>query len=61
MNLARSIKKEEEKKKLKEIRETYDKKPKNVCPRCHKRALFFINSKNEIYCVRCDNMVGKVK
>lgn len=48
----------EEKQKLKEIRNTYNKKPKEICPKCHEKSLFMTNSKNEVYCIRCNNLVA---
>lgn len=57
MNLKRSIERNKEKEKLKEIRNTYKKKPKEICPKCKKHTLFMINKGNELYCIRCDNRV----
>lgn len=48
----------EEKQKLKNIHKTYGKKPKGKCPKCKRYSLFFTNEKGEIFCVRCDEMVG---
>lgn len=59
-NLARKIARTEEKKNLKNIHKVYNKKPKEVCPKCKKRSLFFTNEKNETFCVRCDKLV-KIK
>lgn len=44
--------------KLKEIHNTYNRKPKEICPKCHKKSLFMTNSKNEVYCIRCNNLVA---
>lgn len=54
----RKIEREKEKNKLKEIRKTYNRKPKDICPKCHKKSLFMTNSKNEVYCIRCDKLVA---
>ena len=43
-----------EKKKLNEIRYTYGKKPKGICPKCKKHSLFMTNSKNEVHGIRCN-------
>ena len=57
-NSERKILREREKDKLKEIHKTYDRKPKEICPKCHKKSLFMTNSKNEVYCIRCNNLVA---
>lgn len=57
-NSERKILREREKEKLKEIHKTYNRKPKDICPKCHKKSLFMINSKNEVYCIRCDKLVA---
>jgi ribosomal protein S27AE len=57
-NSERKILREKEKDKLKEIRNTYNRKPKEICPKCHKKSLFMTNSKNEVYCIRCNNLVA---
>ena len=56
-SMLRQIKRAEEKKKLNEIRYTYGKKPKGICPKCNKHSLFMTNSKNEVYCIRCNECV----
>lgn len=56
-SMLRQIKRAEEKKKLNEIRYTYGKKPKEICPKCKKHSLFMTNSKNEVYCIRCNECV----
>ena len=56
-SMLRRIKRAEEKKKLNEIRYTYGKKPKGICPKCKKHSLFMTNSKNEVYCIRCDECI----
>lgn len=57
-NSERKILRGREKDKLKEIHNTYNKKPKEICPKCHKKSLFMTNSKNEAYCIRCNNLVA---
>lgn len=54
----RKMQRQEEKQKLKNIHKTYGKKPKGKCPKCKRYSLFFTNEKGEIFCVRCDEMVG---
>lgn len=56
-SMLRQIKRAEEKKKLNEIRYTYGKKPKGTCPKCKKHSLFMTNSKNEVYCIRCNECI----
>ena len=60
-SLLRMIQREEEKKKLIEIRKTYGKKPKIICPKCKRKSLFMTNKNNEIFCIRCDSKVGEKK
>lgn len=57
-NSERKMLREREKEKLKEIHQTYNKKPREICPKCHKKSLFMTNSKNEVYCIRCDKLVA---
>lgn len=59
MKLERQIKRNKEKKELKNIQKTYGKKPKNKCPRCGKRSLFYISKDGEVYCLRCENRIDK--
>ena len=58
MNLKRKIERNKEKIKQKEIKETYGKKPKSICPRCNKHSLFMTNQNGEVYCIRCDRLVA---
>lgn len=60
-SLQRKIKRQEEFKELINIRNTYGKKPKIVCPKCKKRSLFMSNNNGEIFCIRCDSKVGEKK
>lgn len=57
MNFARKIKRNKEKEKLEEIKNTYDKKPKDKCPKCGQKSLFMSNKDGDIYCIRCDSLV----
>lgn len=57
MRLDRMIKHNKEKQELENIRKTYGKKPKEKCPKCNKKTLFFKNDKGEIFCIRCDKIV----
>lgn len=57
MKFDRMIKHNKEKQELDNIRKTYGKKPKEKCPKCNKKTLFFKNNKGEIYCIRCDKIV----
>lgn len=58
MKPTRKLKRNKEKAKLIEIRNTYGKKPKGKCPKCKKTTLFMNANNGEIYCIRCD---GRVK
>lgn len=58
-NFERKIKRQREIDELLNIKKLYGKKPKFICPRCHKKTLFMTNNKNEIYCIRCDQLVSK--
>lgn len=57
MKLDRMIKHNKEKQELENIRKIYGKKPKEKCPKCNKKTLFFKNNKGEIFCIRCDKIV----
>ena len=57
MKFDRMIKHNKEKQELENIRKTYGKKPKEKCPKCNKKTLFFKNDKGEIFCIRCDKIV----
>ena len=56
-NMLRKFKRKEEKNKQINIRNTYGKKPKEICPRCKRKTLFMTNKDGEVYCIRCDNRV----
>ena len=56
-NMLRKFKRKEEKGKQINIRNTYGKKPKEICPRCKRKTLFMTNKDGEVYCIRCDNRV----
>ena len=55
--MIRKIERNKEKLKLKELRKTYNKKPKQKCPKCGKKSLFYTNKDGETYCIRRDNSV----
>lgn len=57
MKFARKLKRQKEKEELKNIHKTYGKKPKGVCPNCHKKSLFFTNTDGEIFCLRCEEKI----
>lgn len=57
MNLERKIKRNQEKEKLKNIKNTYNKKPKEKCPICKKYSLFMNTKDGKIYCIRCNNCI----
>lgn len=57
-NIERKIRKQREKDELLNIKKLYGKKPKFICPRCHKKTLFMTNDKGEIFCIRCDQLVN---
>ncbi len=59
MKLERQIKRNKEKEELKNIQKTYGKKPKDKCPRCGKRSLFYTCRDGEVYCLRCENRIDK--
>lgn len=56
-NMLRKFKRKEEKDKQINIKNTYGKKPKEICPRCKRKTLFMTNKDGEVYCIRCDNRV----
>nr|DAL31298.1 MAG TPA_asm: TFIIB-TERMINAL DOMAIN, TFIIB, TRANSCRIPTION INITIATION [Caudoviricetes sp.] len=53
----RKIKRKEEKKEQDNIKNLYHKKPKETCPRCKKKSIFYKNKDGEYYCLRCDSHV----
>lgn len=57
-NIERKILRKKEKDKLKEIHNTYNRKPKEICPKCHKKSIFYSNNKKEVFCIRCDKRVA---
>lgn len=57
MSLERKIRRNKEKEKLKEIQKTYGKKPKEKCPYCHNKSLFYTNEMGQVYCIRCDMLI----
>lgn len=59
MSLKRKMSRIEEKHEQTNIRAIYGKKPRIVCPYCHKKSLYMTNNKGEVFCVRCDHMLKK--
>lgn len=56
-SLERTLRRNKEKKELQKMRELYNKKPKQKCPKCNKNSLFYTNKDGETFCLRCDNVV----
>ena len=56
-NILKKFKKKKEKDKQINIKNTYGKKPKGICPKCRRKTLFMTNKDGEVYCIRCDNRV----
>lgn len=56
-SLKRKLERKAEREELKLIHDTYNKKPKEICPKCHKKSLFMTNDKGEVFCIRCDERV----
>lgn len=56
-SLKRKLERKAEREELKSIHDTYNKKPKEICPKCHKKSLFMTNDKGEVFCIRCDERV----
>lgn len=56
-SLERKVKRQKEIEELLNIKNTYGKKPRTICPKCKKKSLFIINNKNETYCIRCDQRI----
>lgn len=46
-----------ERKKVEEIKELYHKKPKDKCPNCNKKSLFYTNKTGEMFCIRCNERI----
>ena len=57
MSFLRKIERNKEKQKQNDIKKTYGKKPKGICPRCGKHSLFMTNKDGEVFCIRCDQIV----
>lgn len=61
-SLLRKIKRnqnqENERKEIKNIQNIFKKKPKDKCPKCNMKSLFYTNEKKETYCVRCEERVN---
>lgn len=56
-NIQRKIKREKEKLEIERIKDLYHNKPKEKCPKCHKKSLFMKNDNNELFCIRCDQRI----
>ena len=56
-SLKRKFERIKEQEEQNNIKNTYGKKPKGVCPNCKKHSLFMTNKDNEIYCIRCTERV----
>lgn len=54
----RKLQRTKEKKELENIKKVYGKKPKGICPKCRKHSLFYTNKNNEMFCIRCDKIIG---
>lgn len=57
MSFKRKLERKNEKKEQLNIKNTYGKKPKGICPRCNKHSIFMTNQENEVYCIRCNNRI----
>lgn len=53
----RKIRRNNEKTENEEIKKMYGKKPKEKCPLCKQKSLFYTNNKGEVYCMRCNEIV----
>lgn len=60
-SLRRKLKRKAERDEIKSIHETYNKKPKEICPNCHKKSLFMTNKEGEVFCIRCNKVVAQRK
>lgn len=56
-NFIRTIKKNRIKKEENEFRSVYNKKPKEKCPKCKRKSLFYKNKDDELYCIRCNEKI----
>lgn len=54
----RKLERAKEKENQVNIKYTYGKKPKEICPICKKHSLFMTNKDKEVYCIRCNQRVG---
>ena len=57
-SLIRKLERLKDKEKQGDIKTMYGKKPKTKCPKCHKKTLFFTNNEGNVYCIRCDKLIG---
>lgn len=56
-SLKRKFERIKEKEEQNNIKNTYGKKPKGICPNCKKHSLFMTNKDKEVYCIRCNERV----
>lgn len=57
-SLDREVRRRREKEEIINIKKVYGKKPKEMCPKCHKKSIFYSNNKKEVFCIRCDKRVA---
>ena len=57
MNFKRKFERIKEKEEQNNIKNTYGKKPKGICPSCKKHSIFITNKDKEVYCIRCNERV----
>jgi hypothetical protein len=57
-SLDRKVRRRKEKEEIINIKKVYGKKPKEMCPKCHKKSIFYSNNKKEVFCIRCDKRVA---
>ena len=57
-SLIRKLERLKDKEKQQDIKTMYGKKPKFKFPKCNKKTLFFTSSEGNVYCIRCDKLIG---
>lgn len=55
--LQKSMKRAQEAKEVAQIKAIYKRSPKEKCPLCNKKSLFYTNKDGSVFCVRCDSRV----
>lgn len=64
-NMLRRIKRQQdvakEKIEIKNIKNTFGIKPKEKCPKCKLKTIFYTNDQEDVYCVRCEQKIGNRK